>query len=153
MPWAGQSDHIKAIVGLGFLISIVGLAHARVVYSQHKFCNLLLLQLVLVKKLPARALTRMFGHITRIHLTPRICAPLLGLFCAVYGIRREEAEIQDLRKFSSLHSFFTRKMKEEARPVCPEHSVVSSCISSFFTSLCIDFHRGSVRRCLQLMAQ
>ena len=85
-----------------------------------------ILQLVVVKKLPSRALTRIWGRITRIHLAPWARTPLLGVFCAMFGVRAEEAERGSLREFSSLHSFFTRTLKEELRPICPEHSVVSS---------------------------
>ena len=82
-------------------------------------------QLALLKKLPARALSRIWGHITRIHLAPWARAPLLGLYCALFKVNMEEAEHKDFQGYSSLHEFFTRTLKEEARPICPEHCLVS----------------------------
>jgi phosphatidylserine decarboxylase len=82
-------------------------------------------QLVLIKKLPARALTRLWGRIALIYLVPVARRPVLGIFCALYGIKLDDVKRKDLKHYSSLHDFFTRTLKEETRPICPDHSLVS----------------------------
>ena len=77
-----------------------------------------------MKKMPARALTRMWWYGSRIPLVPVVREVVLGCFCIMFGVKRQEAEEPDIRKYSSLHSFFTRRLSKEVRPICPEHSLV-----------------------------
>ena len=92
------------------------------VYKQSSFSST---QLALFKKLPCRALTRLWGQIALIHLSPLTRRPILGLFCFLYGIKLDDVKQKELRQYSSLHDFFTRVLKEESRPICHDHSLVS----------------------------
>ena len=83
------------------------------------------LQLVLFRRLPARAVSRMWGNITAKEL-PKWCRrPVLGLYVWVFGCKMEEALIEDIREYPSLLKLFTRQLKDSARIVSTEHSLVS----------------------------
>ena len=55
---------------------------------------------------------------------------MLGLFCLLFGIKLDDVKQKELREYSSLHDFFTRVMKEETRPICPDHSLVCEILSA-----------------------
>ena len=85
-----------------------------------------------MKKIPARALTRVWGRISLIRLAPLTRRPVLGFFCFIFGIKLKDVKQQELGEYSSLHDFFTRVMREETRPICPDHSLVRKIFSVLF---------------------
>lgn len=78
------------------------------------------------KKLPSRALTRLWSRISLIYIVPVARGPVLGLFRALFGVKLNDAKRKELKQYSSLHDLFTRTLQEEARPICPVHSLVST---------------------------
>lgn len=51
--------------------------------------------------------------------------PLLGLYVWTFGCNMEEAELEDLREYTSFMALFTRELKEGARTISPEYPLVS----------------------------
>ena len=78
-----------------------------------------------MKKLPSRVLSRLWKSVARIQLAPWSRRPLLGVLCAMFGISLKETRQTSLSDFSSLHALFVRTLREEVRPICPDHCVVS----------------------------
>lgn len=84
--------------------------------------------------LPHHALSRLVGGLAASE-KPWIKNPLIKWFSQRFGISLEEAEIQDPTAFPSFNAFFTRALKEGARPidateqgiVSPADGVVSQC--------------------------
>jgi len=73
--------------------------------------------------LPQHFLSRIAGAAARSTLLAR---PLIWLMQKGYGISLEEAAEQDLRAYPTLHAFFTRALKEGARPM-PEAASALAC--------------------------
>lgn len=84
------------------------------------------LQLMVFQRLPARALSRIWGNITAKEL-PKWCRrPVLGLYVWLFGCKMEEALVEDIREYPSLLKLFTRQLKDGARNICTESSLVSA---------------------------
>ena len=81
---------------------------------------------MLFQRIPARALSRIWGNITAIEL-PKWCRrPVLGLYVWLFGCKMEEALIEDIREYPSLLKLFTRQLKDDARTISAEYSLVSA---------------------------
>ena len=94
-----------------------------------RYFNCYTLQLVLFQRLPARALSRIWGNVTAKEL-PRWCRrPVLGLYVWLFGCKMEEAQIEDIREYPSLLKLFTRQLKDGARTINTEYSLVSTYLS------------------------
>lgn len=78
----------------------------------------------LILKLPARALSRLWGAVNEVELPTWARQPLLGLYSRAFDCNLEEAEEPDLSKYSCLQEFFGRYLKRGARPISP--AVVNS---------------------------
>ena len=83
------------------------------------------MQLALFRVLPGRVLSRTWGSITAMEL-PRWCRrPVLGLYVWLFACKMEEALVDDVKEYSSLLQLFTRELKDGARNICDEHTLVS----------------------------
>ncbi|HEU4616960.1 MAG TPA: phosphatidylserine decarboxylase, partial [Gammaproteobacteria bacterium] len=59
--------------------------------------------------------------------------PLIRWFAASYGIDLSEAEQADLAAYATFNDFFTRALKDGARPVAGDESVVVSPVDGRLT--------------------
>ena len=88
----------------------------------------------LQRALPQHAMTRAIGRLAKSR-TPFIKDTFIRVFAKAYNIDLAEAEVQNLTDFESFNGFFTRALKEEARPidddldsiVCPADGAISQC--------------------------
>jgi phosphatidylserine decarboxylase len=80
-----------------------------------------LLQLIL----PHHLLSRLVGALARSE-TPWIKTTFINLFRKQFQIDLKEAQIEDADQFASFNAFFTRALKDGARPICAETSAIVS---------------------------
>jgi len=80
-----------------------------------------------VSLVPRKIQSRIFGYINSLTLPVFLRAPLIGLFCKVYGCDLTEALQPDLRSYSNLSEFFRRSLKPELRPIAM-HDLVCSIV-------------------------
>ncbi|MDF1628183.1 MAG: archaetidylserine decarboxylase [Alcanivoracaceae bacterium] len=78
-----------------------------------------LLQLIL----PHHLLSRLVGTLARSEI-PWIKTTFINLFRKQFKIDLGEAQIEDPDQFASFNAFFTRALKEGARPICEESSAI-----------------------------
>jgi phosphatidylserine decarboxylase len=75
--------------------------------------------------LPKNLLSRMVYRIARSR-RPWIKDPLIAWYARTYAVDLTEAETADLRAYPTLNAFFTRALREGARPIAgDEHTVVA----------------------------
>ncbi len=74
------------------------------------------LYIALQRLLPQHALSRLLGKVADAR-TPWLKNLLIRRAIAHYGIDLEEAEVQAIEQYPSFNSFFTRALKESARPI------------------------------------
>lgn len=82
---------------------------------------------------PKFLLSRATGLLTRIHLPRGLRAGLYGWFARRYGANLDEMEGQ-LESFTNFAAFFRRPLKEGARPIASDESVVSPCDGNIITA-------------------
>lgn len=80
-----------------------------------------LLQLIL----PHHLLSRLVGALASSE-TPWIKTTFINLFRKQFQIDLKEAQIEDADQFASFNAFFTRALKDGARPICAETSAIVS---------------------------
>ena len=80
-----------------------------------------LLQLIL----PHHLLSRMVGALARSE-TPWIKTTFINLFLKQFRINLQEAQIEDPDQFASFNAFFTRALKDGARPICEDTAAIVS---------------------------
>ena len=80
-----------------------------------------LLQLIL----PHHLLSRMVGALARSE-TPWIKTTFINLFLKQFRINLQEAQIEDPDQFASFNAFFTRALKDGARPICEDSAAIVS---------------------------
>lgn len=66
--------------------------------------------------LPRERLTRLVGRATRATLHPRLLRPVLDLYGRAYKVDLSEALVPDAG-FASFNDFFTRRLRDGARPI------------------------------------
>ena len=88
------------------------------------------MQLFLFRLLPARLLSRTWGRTMSLELPLWLRRPVLGLYVWTFGCKMEEAVVEGLEGYGSLMELFTRELKEGARTVSCEHSLVSTLVAS-----------------------
>lgn len=79
----------------------------------------------LYRKMPLNAVSRLCGKAARLELPASLRQPLLGLYVWNYAINMQEAEDPELKNYTSVSHFFTRKLKPDARLV-DAHSPLTS---------------------------
>ena len=80
-----------------------------------------LLQLIL----PHHLLSRIVGALARSE-TPWIKTTFINLFLKQFKIDLKEAQIEDPDQFASFNAFFTRALKDGARPICEDTAAIVS---------------------------
>ena len=60
-----------------------------------------------------------------VEIHPWLRLPLLGLYKVIFGCNMEEAEIKELREYSSFQKLFERKLREGAREIDTKHHLVN----------------------------
>ncbi|XP_058129069.1 phosphatidylserine decarboxylase proenzyme, mitochondrial isoform X2 [Anopheles ziemanni] len=77
--------------------------------------------------LPLRLMSRAFGWVAD-RKVPKPARPMVyGLYSNTFGVKMEEAAAADFKEYKSLGEFFTRPLKEDARPIDPKTCFVSPC--------------------------
>lgn len=75
--------------------------------------------------LPKSLISRLFGYITRVPMPRAFLKKFIAWYSAKYGVNAAEYD-EPARGFRTINEFFTRKLKEGARPIDPDpKSVVS----------------------------
>jgi phosphatidylserine decarboxylase len=86
---------------------------------------LLCLQVALYKKIPMRAVSRAWGRVNNVDLPMFMRWPIIGLYSWTFSCNLAEAEIEDVKSYPNLGSFFRRQLKSDARPVDHTSTLVS----------------------------
>jgi len=78
----------------------------------------------------SRRLSQFSGFLFNLPLPPYLRVGLYKTFGTLYGVNFSEAIQQDLNQFTTFNAFFTRELKESARPISApldETTLVSPC--------------------------
>ena len=59
----------------------------------------------------------MVGYLSCTTLPPVLRMYLYKAFGSIYGVKFDEAKVEDLNSFRTFNQFFTRQLKEEVRPI------------------------------------
>src|SRR5215470_17200518 len=79
----------------------------------------------LLRVLPRARITRAVGRLCDARLHPRVATAVVGLYVRAYRVDLEEAVRED-GEFASFDAFFTRRLREGARPACPDPDAIVS---------------------------
>ncbi|KAK6192711.1 hypothetical protein SNE40_004137 [Patella caerulea] len=79
----------------------------------------------LYRKMPLKAISRLWGKVNQMDLPVFLRKPLIGLYIWMFGCKIDEAEIQDLQHYKNLGEFFRRQLKPNVRPIDLDHQVTS----------------------------
>ena len=82
-------------------------------------------QVDILKKIPTKSLSRIWGKLCNKEIPYWLREPLLRQYVRVYGCNMEEAIVESLSEYNTFRDFFTRKLKANARPIDQRHSLVS----------------------------
>jgi phosphatidylserine decarboxylase len=79
----------------------------------------------ILRVLPRERITRTVGRLCELPLHPRVASAVVGLYARAYRVDMDEAVMPE-GGFSCFDDFFTRPLRDGARPTCPdEHAIVS----------------------------
>ena len=79
-----------------------------------------------LKLLPKNILSRLSGKLADWEAPPTLLLSFLKLYCRIYAVDINEVKASSLESFKTFNQFFTRSLKENARPVDPDpDSIVS----------------------------
>ncbi|XP_048252354.1 phosphatidylserine decarboxylase proenzyme, mitochondrial-like isoform X4 [Haliotis rufescens] len=79
----------------------------------------------LYRKMPLKAISRLWGRFNDLHLPVFLRHPLLSIYVWMFGCNLSEAEIEDLKHYRNLGEFFRRQLKSHVRPIDDAHSLTS----------------------------
>lgn len=79
----------------------------------------------LYRKMPLKAMSRLWGRFNEIELPVFLRRPLLGLYIWLFGCRLDECEVEDLKQYRNLGEFFRRQLKPGCRPINDDHVLCS----------------------------
>ncbi len=102
----GESTRLAS--GPGFLMSVATFAAAQI-----------------LRILPRIRITRAVGRLTDARLSAPIASTVIGLFARAYDVDLDEAILPE-GGYDSFDSFFTRKLKDGARPECTDPDAIVS---------------------------
>eukprot|EP00123_Amoebidium_parasiticum_P011845 comp20935_c0_seq1/m.27962 comp20935_c0_seq1/g.27962 ORF comp20935_c0_seq1/g.27962 comp20935_c0_seq1/m.27962 type:complete len:383 (-) comp20935_c0_seq1:128-1276(-) len=71
----------------------------------------------LIRKLPSRLLSQLWGNVADATLPVWLRQPLFQAYAWAFGCHLEEVEAPSLATFASINDFFTRTLKPGARPI------------------------------------
>jgi phosphatidylserine decarboxylase len=83
------------------------------------------LERIAVAAVSSPLLSRIVGRLSDLHLPRPIRVPLLRAYARAYGVDLEEAELPP-SAYTSFNAFFTRRLREGARPIEPASGVLVS---------------------------
>ena len=81
--------------------------------------------MALYRKLPSRAISRVFGQVTNVDLPLWMRWPIIGLYSWTFSCNLDEAVIGNIRSYPSVGAFFRRELKPETRPIDHRSELVS----------------------------
>ena len=84
-----------------------------------------LLQYALYRRLPLKALSRLWGRFNQLRLPVWLRAPAFRLYIWMFSCQLDEAAVTDLRSYHNLSEFFRRQLRAGVRTVDPTRHVVS----------------------------
>lgn len=70
--------------------------------------------------LPHLLLSKLMYFLTQLSLGPKVTPWLIRRYARIYKVDLDEAEYPDLQKYENFNAFFTRALKEDARPIAAE---------------------------------
>jgi phosphatidylserine decarboxylase len=70
-------------------------------------------------------LSRLTGRLSELRLPPPLLRPLLRGYVRAFGVEMDEARLP-LEAYPTFNAFFTRRLREDSRPVCTEAGVVTA---------------------------
>jgi phosphatidylserine decarboxylase len=79
----------------------------------------------LLRVLPRTRITRAVGRLCDAELHPVVASAVVGLYVRAYKVALHESEQPD-RAFESFDAFFTRRLREGARPACTDEGAIVS---------------------------
>lgn len=82
-------------------------------------------QVALYRKLPTRALSRVWGKFCDMDLPLWLRKPVIGTFSWYFACNVAEAIEEEIINYPSVGAFFKRQLKPEARKICGASSIVS----------------------------
>ncbi|CAN9504647.1 unnamed protein product [Ophioblennius macclurei] len=82
-------------------------------------------QVALYRSFPTRLLSRAWGRLNGVELPTWLRKPVYSLYIWTFGVKMEEAAVEDLHQYRNLGEFFRRRLKPAVRPLCS-----SSCLLS-----------------------
>ena len=82
-------------------------------------------QVTLYRKMPLKAMSRLWGKMTNWQLPITLREPILGLYCKLFAVNLAEALDADLKNYTNLNEFFRRELKPGVRTVDPSSPMVS----------------------------
>ncbi|XP_064612668.1 phosphatidylserine decarboxylase proenzyme, mitochondrial-like isoform X2 [Liolophura sinensis] len=82
-------------------------------------------QVNLYRKMPLKAMSRLWGKVNQFHLPLWLRRPVYRLYIWAFDCKLEEAAIEDLKHYNNLGEFFRRQLKPDVRPVDQVHCVTS----------------------------
>ncbi|XP_025091765.1 phosphatidylserine decarboxylase proenzyme, mitochondrial-like isoform X2 [Pomacea canaliculata] len=83
------------------------------------------LEVTLYRKMPLKAMSRLWGRFNELELPIFLRRPLLSLYIWMFGCRLDEAEVEDLRHYRNLGEFFRRQLKPDVRPIDDNYVLTS----------------------------
>lgn len=87
--------------------------------------NYIFFQVALYRKIPTRALSRVFGQVINVDLPLWMRWPVIGLYSWVFSCNLDEAVNGDIQSYSSVGAFFRRELRPETRPIDHQSELVS----------------------------
>jgi len=98
-----------------------------------------------LRRFPWRIFSRHWGILAHTKLRPHFLNTIvIYIYVWIFDCKVQEAEVENLSKYSSLGSFFTRKLKPEVRPVDPSSAIVSPADGT--TTFCGPFSGGFLQQ-------
>lgn len=82
-------------------------------------------QVALMKKLPTRAFSRVWGKFCDVDLPLWLRKPVIGTFSWYFSCNVAEAVEEEIINYPSLGAFFRRQLKPNTRKICEASSIVS----------------------------
>jgi phosphatidylserine decarboxylase len=79
----------------------------------------------ILRVLPRERITRAVGRLCELRLHPRVASAVVGVYARAYRVDLDEAVCPD-GGFSCFDDFFTRPLRDGARPSCPEPDAIVS---------------------------
>ena len=79
----------------------------------------------ILRMLPRERITRAIGHLTEARVPRAVLNPVLDVYTRAYNVDLGEAVVPD-EGFSTFNDFFTRKLRDGARPVDPAADAIIS---------------------------